>query len=189
MEIEEIIKECIKGNPRTWKMLIDTYSKKIFNLAYQFTGTYETAEDMTQEIFIKVHKSLHKFDFGRNFNAWILTLSRNFLIDHYRKTKLEKKKRTEYDERILDSDDHADPEKEMLKKNSQKIIWYGLKSLSSDVRMAVILRDIQGKKYEEIAEIMSAPLGTIKSRVNRGRIQLAKIIKENQGEKNELQTN
>ncbi|MGM0466650.1 MAG: sigma factor-like helix-turn-helix DNA-binding protein, partial [Acidobacteriota bacterium] len=98
-------------------------------------------------------------------------------------------KRTEYDERTLDSDDHADPEKEMLKKNSQKIIWDGLKSLSSDVRMAVILRDIQGKKYEEIAEIMSSPIGTIKSRVNRGRIQLAKIIKENQGEKNELQTN
>lgn len=170
-------------------MLIDTYSKKIFNLAYQFTGTYETAEDMTQEIFIKVHESLHKFDFGRNFNAWILTLSRNFLIDHYRKTKLERKKRTEYDERTLDSDDHADPEKEMLKKNSQKIIWGGLKSLSSDVRMAVILRDIQGKKYEEIAEMMSSPIGTIKSRVNRGRIQLAKIIKENQGGKNELQTN
>jgi len=170
-------------------MLIDTYSKKIFNLAYQFTGTYETAEDLTQEIFIKVHNSLHKFDLDRNFNSWITTLSRNFLIDHYRKTKLEKKKRTEFDERTLDSEERTDPEKNLLKKQSQKIIWNGLKSLSPDVRIAVILRDIQGKKYDEIAEIMSSPLGTIKSRVNRGRIQLAEIIKEKKEKKNELQTN
>lgn len=170
-------------------MLIDTYSKKIFNMAYQFTGTYETAEDMTQEIFIKVHKSLHKYDFGRNFDSWILTLSRNFLTDYYRKTKLEKKKRTEFDEQNLESYDQTDPEKKILKKQGQRIVWNGLKSLNPNVRMAVILRDIQEKEYEEIAEIMSSPLGTIKSRVNRGRIQLAKIIKEKQGEKNELQTN
>jgi RNA polymerase sigma-70 factor, ECF subfamily len=189
VEIEETIRQCIKGNQRSWKMLIDTYSKKIFNLAYQFSGTYETAEDLTQEIFIKVHKSLCKFDFSRNFNSWILTLSRNFLIDYYRKTKLEKKKRTEFNEQTFDPDDPKNPEKEILKKNSQKIIWEGLKSLSPEVRMAVILRDIQQKSYEEITEIMSSPLGTIKSRISRGRIQLAKIIKENQGEKNELQTN
>jgi len=185
VEIKKIIKECMKGNQRSWKMLIDTYSKRIFNLAYQFTGTYETAEDLTQEIFFKVHNSLDKYDFSRNFSSWILTLSRNYLIDHYRKTKLEKKKRTEYDERTLESNDGTDPEREILKKQNQRIVWDGLKSLSSDIRMAVILRDIQGKKYEEIAEIMSSPLGTIKSRVNRGRIQLAKTIKE-KGEKNEL---
>ncbi|MBD3414220.1 MAG: sigma-70 family RNA polymerase sigma factor [Candidatus Aminicenantes bacterium] len=188
MEIEEIIKKCMKGNQRSWKMLIDMYSKKIFNLAYQFTGSYETSEDLTQEIFIKVHNSLHKYDIGRNFNSWILTLSRNFLIDHYRKTKLETKKRTKFDDHYLDSEGHTDPEKKVLENQSKKTVWKGLKSLSPDVRMAVILRDIQEKKYEEIAEIMSSPLGTVKSRVNRGRIQLADAIKDQKEKNNEMHT-
>jgi len=170
-------------------MLIDTYSKKIFNLAYQFTGSYETSEDLTQEIFIKVYNSLHKYDSSRNFNSWIATLSRNYLIDHYRKTKLEKKKRTDFNEHILDSESKTDPEENIIKKQNQKIIWEGIRSLNPDVRMAVILRDIQGKKYEDIAEIMSSPLGTVKSRVNRGRIKLAKILKKEKENKNEMPAN
>jgi RNA polymerase sigma-70 factor (ECF subfamily) len=189
VNIKEIIRECIKGNQRSWKMLIDTYSKKIFNLAYQFTGSYETSEDLTQEIFIKVYSSLHKYDCSRNFTSWITTLSRNFLIDHYRKTKFEKKKRTDFNEYLLDSEGKTDPEKNIIKKQDQKIVWKGISSLKADVRMAVILRDIQGKKYEDIAEIMSSPLGTVKSRVNRGRIQLAKILKEEKENKNEMPTN
>ncbi len=159
-------------------MLIDTYSKRIFNLAYQFTGSYETSEDLTQEIFIKVYNSLHKYDCSRNFSSWITTLSRNYLIDHYRKTKLEKKQRTDFNEHMLDSEGKTDPEETIIKKQNQKIIWKGMSSLNADVRIALILRDIQGKKYEDIAEIMASPLGTVKSRVNRGRIQLAKILKE-----------
>jgi len=104
-------------------MLIDTYSRRIFNLAYQFTGSYETSEDLTQEIFIKVYNSLHKYDCSRNFSSWITTLSRNYLIDHYRKTKLEKKKRTDFNEHMLDSEGKTDPEKTIIKKQNQKIIW------------------------------------------------------------------
>jgi len=170
-------------------MLIDTYSRRIFNLAYQFTGSYETSEDLTQEIFIKVYSSLHKYDCSRNFGSWITTLSRNYLIDHYRKTKLEKKQRTDFNEHMLDSEGKTDPEKTIIKKQNQKIIWEGMSSLNADVRMAVILRDIQGKKYEDIAEIMASPLGTVKSRVNRGRTQLAKILKEEKENENEMPEN
>ncbi len=170
-------------------MFIDLYSKKIFNLAYQFTRSYETSEDLTQEIFIKVHNSLHKYDFGKNFNSWILTLSRNYLIDHYRKTKFEKKKRNDFNEHSLESEGEYNPEKNIQKEQSQKSVWDGLKALNPDVRMAVILRDIQENKYEEIAEIMSSPVGTVKSRVNRGRLQLAKIIKEKKEKNDELSKN
>lgn len=158
-------------------MLVDTYSRRIFNMAYQFSGSYEEAQDMTQEIFLKLYNSLEKYDSRKNFHAWLLTLSKNHLIDHYRKTKWEKKNRDEFDEHFLASQDRTGPEEGMVRKENKKILWSGLNHLSSEVRMAVILRDIQGKKYEEIAEILELPLGTVKSRVNRGRIQLAKILK------------
>lgn len=159
-------------------MLVNAYSKKIFNLAYQFSGSYEAAEDLTQEIFLKLYGSLPKFDFSRNFTAWLLTLSKNYLIDQYRKTKYEKTSRDELDERILSTSYKDGPEAEVLENENRKMVWEGFQHLSSEIRMAVILRDIQGKSYDEIAEILSLPLGTVKSRVNRGRLQLAKVLKE-----------
>jgi RNA polymerase sigma-70 factor (ECF subfamily) len=179
-----MIKKCLEGNTGAWKMLVDTYSKKVFNLAYQFAGGYEEAEDMTQEIFFKLYNTLPKYDFNKNFTAWLLTLARNHLIDQYRRTKWEKKSRDNFDEHLLAADSHMNPEEKILMKESKKLIWEGLNHLSGDIRMAVILRDIQGKTYEEIAEILSLPLGTVKSRVNRGRIHLAKILKEKKGRGN-----
>jgi len=160
-------------------MLVNAYSKRIFNLAYQFSGNYQEAEDMTQDIFFKLHDSLHKYDFKKNFSAWFLTLARNHLIDQYRKTKWEKKSRDNFNEYCLAADLKSNPEEGVLAQESKKIIWNGFNSLPPDIRITVILRDIQGKKYDEIAEILELPLGTVKSRVNRGRLQLAKILKEN----------
>jgi RNA polymerase sigma-70 factor (ECF subfamily) len=173
-----MIQECLNGDQGAWRMLIDTYSKKIFNLAYQFAGSYEEAEDLTQEIFVKLHHSLSKFDFEKNFTAWLLTLSRNHLIDRYRKTKWEKKSRDPFDEHYLSADKRFNPEEGILLQETKRMVWDGLKQLSSDTRMVIILRDIQGKSYDEIAEVMDLPLGTVKSRVNRGRLQLAKTLKD-----------
>ena len=159
-------------------MLVDTYSRRIFNLSYQFAGSYEEAEDLTQEIFVKLHHSLSKFDLTKNFTAWLLTLSRNHLIDRYRKTKWEKKSRDSFDEHYLSADKRSNPEEGILQRETKRMVWDGLKQLSPDTRMVIILRDIQGKSYDEIAEIMDLPLGTVKSRVNRGRLQLANMLKD-----------
>jgi len=167
-------------------MLVDSYSKRVFNMAYQFAGSYEEAEDLTQDIFLKLYNSLPKYDFEKNFSAWFLTLARNYMIDNYRKTKWEKKTRDEFNEHLLSSDAFDSPENGMVREESKKIIWESLNYLSPEIRMTVILRDIQGKKYEEIAEIINLPLGTVKSRVNRGRLQLAKILKEKKERKNEM---
>jgi RNA polymerase sigma-70 factor (ECF subfamily) len=176
--MEQTVRECMAGRQGAWEMLVNAYSKKIFNLAYQFSGSYEAAEDLTQEIFLKLYGSLPKFDFSRNFTAWLLILSKNYLIDQYRKTKYEKTSRDELDERILSTSYKDGPEAEVLENENRKMVWEGFQHLSSEIRMAVILRDIQGKSYDEIAEILSLPLGTVKSRVNRGRLQLAKVLKE-----------
>jgi RNA polymerase sigma-70 factor, ECF subfamily len=159
-------------------MLVNAYSKRVFNLAYQFAGSYQEAEDMTQDIFLKLYGALSKYDVRRDFTAWLLTLARNHLIDAYRKTKWEKASRDEFDETGLAAGASADPEAGLDATVNRKIIWKSLNLLSPDVRMAVIFRDIQDKSYEEIAQMMSIPVGTLKSRINRGRLQLARILKE-----------
>ena len=169
-------------------MLVDAYSKRVFNMAYQFSGSYEEAEDLTQDIFIKLYNSLTKYDFSKNFSAWLLTMSKNYLIDQYRRTKWEKKTRDDFNEFKLAAAETENPEYSLVQEENKKLVWQGFNCLSADIRMAVILRDIQGKKYDEIAEILDIPLGTIKSRVNRGRLQLAKVLKKNKekGEENGL---
>ena len=136
-------------------MLVNAYSKRIFNMAYQFTGTYQEAEDMTQEIFFKLYTSLTKYDFEKNFNAWLLTLAKNYLIDNYRKTKWEKKTRDNFNEHYLRADPSSSPETGIQERENKEFLWKGLNQLSSEVRMTVILRDIQGKRYDEIADIMN----------------------------------
>lgn len=159
-------------------MLVNAFAPRIFNLAYQFAGTREEAEDSTQEIFFKLYNTLSKYDASKNFSAWFLTLARNHLIDQYRKTKWERKTRDDFDEYTVQATLSDNPEAALMRQEARKLVWAGFNGLSPDIRMAVILRDIQGKKYEEIAEILELPLGTVKSRVNRGRLQLAKILKD-----------
>ena len=159
-------------------MLVDLFSKKIFNMSYQFCGRFQEAEDLTQDIFMKLHQSLSKYDFEKNFTAWFLTLAKNYLIDEYRRTKWQKKQRDDFDEHLQSTAISDDPERSLVEEEKKKILWEGLNSLPNDIRMAIILKEIQGKKYEEVAGILDIPVGTAKSRINRGRIQLAKILRD-----------
>lgn len=167
-------------------MLVNTYSRRIFNMAFHFSGSYEEAEDLTQDIFVKLYNSLKKFDFKKNFTAWLLTIAKNYLIDEYRRTKWEKRTRDNFDEHFLPSDSEQGPEENILKEENRRTIWKALNILSSEIRMTIILRDIQGKSYNEIAEIMSLPEGTVKSRINRGRLQLTKILKDQKEKRHEV---
>lgn len=181
MNLEQIVRDCLEGKQGAWETLVNAYSKKVFNMAYQFCGSYQQAEDLTQEIFLKLYGALPKFDFSRNFTAWLLTLSKNHLIDEYRRTKWEKTRRDDYDERLLAASFPDNPEERLIREENRKLLWQGLNGLSSDMRMALILVDIQGKSYEESAEVMGLPLGTLKSRINRARVQLATLIREAKG--------
>jgi RNA polymerase sigma-70 factor (ECF subfamily) len=186
VDLKEVIQDCLEGNQGAWRMLVDAYSKKVFNLAYQFAGSYEEAEDLTQDIFLKLYSVLPKYDFEKNFTAWLLTMARNQLIDTYRRTKWEKTSRDAFDERFLAADRTGGPEAGLEHEADRRMVWASLNRLSSDIRMAVILRDIQDKSYEEIAQILGLPLGTVKSRVSRGRLQLARLLKDRKEESDEM---
>jgi RNA polymerase sigma-70 factor, ECF subfamily len=158
-------------------MLVNAYSKKVFNLAYQFSGSRQEAEDRTQEIFLKLYGALGKYDFSRNFTAWLLTLAKNHLIDEYRRTRWERTLRDDLDERTMTQAAFDGPERNLAREEDKRTVWKALDGLSPEIRATVILRDIQGLTYEEIAGNLGLPLGTIKSRVNRGRLQLAAILR------------
>ncbi|MGB9892906.1 MAG: RNA polymerase sigma factor [Candidatus Saccharicenans sp.] len=181
--MKEIVKNCLKGETGAWKMLVDLYSRKIFNLAYQFSGSPQEAEDLTQEIFFKLYNSLSKYDFERDFNAWFLTLARNFLIDEFRRTRLEKSQRTDFEEVMATATEVDGPEGRYLNQEKANLVREALLQLSPELRVILVLREIEGFSYEEIAEKLRLPLGTVKSRVNRGRIQIAQIILEKTGGK------
>lgn len=182
MDLNDVIRECLAGSQGAWETLVNTFAKRIFNMAYQFSGSRQEAEDRTQEVFLKLSGALPKYDFGKNFTAWFLTLAKNHLIDEYRRTKWEKTQRDDYDERVLAQTAHDGPEQSLVAKETKALVWEGLNRLSADMRMVIILRDLQGKSYEEVAEILSLPLGTVKSRVNRARLQLAQVLREYRGE-------
>ena len=167
-------------------MLVDLYSKKVFNMAFQFTGSYQESEDLTQDIFVKLYRSLDKFDFSRNFTAWLLTLAKNYLIDEYRRTKWEKRSRDDFEDHLPKLAGIDDPERGMAEEENRKLLWSGLNRLPADIRMAVILKEIQGKTYEDVAGITGVPVGTVKSRINRGRLQLAQILKDAKERDHEL---
>lgn len=176
MDLDEVIKECLEGKEGAWRMIVDSYSRKIFNMAYQFAGSYEEAEDLSQDIFFKLYHALPKYDRAKNFTAWFLTLAKNYLIDTYRRTRWEKVNRDEFDERLANQNQAESPEESLVRRDSRKAVWEGLGKLPPETRMALILRDIQGKSYEEVAAIMNIPIGTVKSRINRGRLELARIL-------------
>jgi RNA polymerase sigma-70 factor (ECF subfamily) len=181
VELNAIIRDCLEGRQGAWETLVNMYAKRVFNMAYQFCGSRQEAEDLSQDVFLKLYHSLPKYDFEKNFTAWLLTLTKNFLIDEYRKTKWEKSRRDEFDERVLTQPSGGGPEDSFVRKETRAIIWEGLNRLSSEMRMAVVLRDLQGRSYEEMAEILGLPLGTVKSRVNRARIALAEVLRERKG--------
>jgi len=187
VNLEAIIQGCLEGKEGYWNMLVDLFSKKVFNLAFQFSGSYQEAQDLTQDIFVKLFHTLPKYEAGRNFSAWLTTLAKNHLIDEYRRTKWEKKNRDDFDDQLLTAaSGTGDPEMQLLQNETQRILWAGLNRLPADIRMAVILKEIQGKSYEETASITGVPEGTVKSRVNRGRLQLARILRETKEHSNEL---
>ena len=175
----ELVRRCRKKDSRAWDLLVQRYRKKVFNIAYQFVGNVEEAEDLTQELFLKIYQGLSKFPEGVPFPSWLRRVSRNFCIDHYRKKRRQRGLLVEDFGAVLPFISKGLNPFDLLKEKERALLLRrGLAALPSGVRDCVILRDIQGCSYREIAEILNIPVGTVKSRINRGRAELVRILKE-----------
>ena len=154
------------------------YWRKVFNVAYKFVGKHDEAEDLTQDVFLKIFKSLNTFDRRANFQTWLISVSRNLCIDHYRSVRKER----ETINRDVDPGDlspaaaTASPYAQIELRDRVKVLRIALDKLAPTLRTAVMMRDIQEMSYQEIADRLSLPEGTVKSRINRGRTELARQI-------------
>jgi RNA polymerase sigma-70 factor (ECF subfamily) len=182
-----IIRRAAAGDSLAWEDLVHRYNRRIYNICYRFSGSGEHADDLTQEVFIKMYKTLSSYDVERGaFMTWVTTITRNLLVDHFRKTK---------QDRVTDSiDAGSSPEEDSLtladqledggplpddvqrKRQVAEMVHQGLQRLSPELREVLILRDLQDMDYREIATALKVPEGTVKSRINRGRAELARLL-------------
>jgi len=175
---DDLLPRCRRGDEGAWRELVLRHTRRVFALAYRFTGRVDEAEDLTQEIFIKVYQTLERYREGDGaFGAWLMTVSRNHAIDHYRRRRQDALKKAD-DPEVLDR--MASGEEGQLvsleREERVRLVHRGLRALPEDLRIPLILCDLQGLPYEEIAATLEVPLGTVKSRINRGRIELAKRL-------------
>jgi RNA polymerase sigma-70 factor (ECF subfamily) len=182
-----LVRRCVAGDAAAWEEIVRTYNRRIYNICYRFAGSGDHAEDLTQEVFIKMYRTLSSYAPSKGaFVTWVTTITRNLLVDHFRKTK---------QDRVTDSldgaaSDHEDgqplseqiqdqsapPDAHVSSREVGEVVHAALARLSPELREAVILRDLQDLDYREIATVLKVPEGTVKSRINRGRAELGRLL-------------
>ena len=185
--VASLVRRCLAGDAVAWEEIVRQYHRRIYNICYRFTNSASDAEDLTQEVFVKMYRTLDSWDAARGgLNTWLTTLTRNLLVDHFRRSKLERLSDSldtagAPDEEIQPlADQLADPgqspDDRLLGRERQEMVQAALQKLSPDLRETVILRDLQDMDYKDIARVLKVPEGTVKSRINRGRTELARLL-------------
>jgi RNA polymerase sigma-70 factor (ECF subfamily) len=188
-----LIRQCIAGDQHAWQQLVVSQHRRIYAICYRFTGSGSDAEDLTQDVFLKLYRNLASFDVQKgNFQTWITTLTRNLLVDHFRRTKLERATDS-LDASLTGEDDGAtmagrladarpSQESHVAGLELKVKIQQALAQLSPELREAVVLRDLQDMDYKEISQVLRIPEGTVKSRISRGRGELARLLQRIEGQ-------
>ncbi len=177
-----LVEHCVAGEESAWEALAKIYTRRVYAMCYRFTGSDSQAHDLTQEVFLRLFKSLKSFRAGEgSFATWLAKLTRNLLIDHYRRTKLDRATDSIEDQLpVLEQTHSAGGRADGLLsgREASEILQWGLSKLSPELRETVILRDLEGMEYREIAGVLNVPEGTVKSRLNRGRTDLARVLRK-----------
>ncbi len=193
--MQALVQRCLAGDQRAWNQLVGSQHRKVYGLCYRFTGDATEAEDVTQDVFIRVYRNLSSFDAEKgSFQTWIATLTRNLLVDTYRRAKMDRSTESldvsfsgEEDgptkaERLADTRPAQNQERHVAGLELKARVQHALKKLSPELREAVILRDLEDMDYKDIALVLKIPEGTVKSRISRGRGELARLLQNLEGQ-------
>jgi RNA polymerase sigma-70 factor, ECF subfamily len=188
----QTVRRCMDGDSGAWSELVREHHRRVYGLCYRFTGSATDAEDLTQDVFLKIYSNLASFDMGRgSLQVWITTMTRNLLVDNFRRTKNQRATGSLDDgwdqtEELKPIDrltaQGPSPHEMAARKELEKMVQNALSHVSVDLREAVILRDLQDMDYKEIAQVLGIPEGTVKSRISRGRAELARLLERNKRE-------
>jgi len=177
----QLVERCLSGDEGAWDDLIQSHTRRVYAICYRFVGRENEAQDLTQDVFLRVFKTLGSFRSGEgSFSVWLTRLTRNLLIDHYRRTKLERATDSIEDQLgVLEEKTalHGRTDGMLASREASEFLQAALQKLSPELRETVILRDLEELEYREIAKVLEVPEGTVKSRLNRGRSELARILK------------
>jgi RNA polymerase sigma-70 factor (ECF subfamily) len=182
-----LVRRCVAGDVVAWEEIVQRYNRRIYNICYRFAGSPDDAQDLTQEVFIKMFRTMNSYDAERGaFMTWVTTITRNLLVDHFRKSKHDRVTESldappsEHEDAMPMSEkieDKAPPaDASVQSRETRETVHRALQKLSPELREAVILRDLQDMDYREIATVLKVPEGTVKSRINRGRAELARLL-------------
>jgi RNA polymerase sigma-70 factor (ECF subfamily) len=183
-EVNALIEAHLNGDPRAFGEIVARYQVRLLNFVYRMIGDRERAEDLVQEAFLRVHRHLDRFDRSRKFSTWIYTIASNLAKNELRNrgrsplvTFEQARPRDEEDNRPVDFEDKDNRPDDLYEQRTLKaLVDETVAKLSSHHREVFVLRELEGKSYEEIAEIMHCNLGTVKSRLNRARQSFAELI-------------
>jgi len=177
----QTIERCLAGEETAWEELVRIHTRRVYAICFRFTGSDHKAQDLTQEVFLRVFRSLKNFRAGEgSFTVWLGRLARNLLIDDYRKNKLDRASDSlEERLRMIENTTAASTRTDgmLAGREASEVLQTALQKLSPELRETVILRDLEELEYREIAQVLDIPEGTVKSRLNRGRADLARILR------------
>ncbi len=178
----ELVQSCLRGDDSAWETIVCGHARRIFGICYRYTRRREEAEDLTQEIFIRIYQNLGTFRSGTgSFQSWAMRLSRNLIIDRYRQARRIPRFEgsLELEEMHLEDQTRPSPQRRIEQAEASRFVGEALCALSPENKEAVILRDLQGMGYHEMAKVLGISEGTVKSRINRGRLALARQLSRN----------
>ena len=177
----QIVARCLAGDDTAWEELVKAHTRRVYGICYRFTGSDGEAQDITQDVFLRVFQNLKTFRSGEGaFSVWLTRLTRNLLIDHYRRGRMHRLTDSIEDQLpVLEERGAAGarPDGMLAGREASEILQAGLRKLSPDLREAVVLRDLEQLEYREIADVLKVPEGTVKSRINRGRAELTRVLR------------
>jgi RNA polymerase sigma-70 factor (ECF subfamily) len=177
----QLVLSCLRGDGASWEEIVRRHTRRVYNLCYRFTGNSTDAEDLSQEVFLRVYRTLGSFQREQGaFATWLSSVTRNLLVDHYRRTRRDRLTDSIDDtiEQVETTSHSPTPHHVAEQAELSAQLQQALLQLSPELREAVILRDLQGLDYNEVQWVLQVPQGTVKSRINRGRIELARILQQ-----------
>jgi RNA polymerase sigma-70 factor (ECF subfamily) len=176
---EQLISLCREGDERAWERFIRRHQDRILNLAYQFTGNREEARDLAQEIFVRLYEKMDQYQSDRPFLTWFNSLARNLCIDRYRSRKRDRVLvETPVEEYTTLESSGESTDQRLLRRERREFLMSAMENLGEISREAIVLKDLQGHSLEEMATMLGVPIGTVKSRVHRARLELGGAILE-----------
>ncbi len=176
-ELDALLDRCRQGDDLAWEAFVRRFQRRVYSIAFGYSSGADEARDLAQDIFIRLYETRGRWAPAEVFTAWLVRVARNVCLDALRRRKARPPAHDIQADEMFDlTDPRLTPESALEASRDRQLVWKALRSLSRLSREIILLKDIQGFSLQEIAAMLRAPIGTVKSRSNRARLELAERV-------------